>query len=1381
MSLGAAYIDVIAKTDKAKADLLELKKYGDRLGDIVLKVKLDTKAATDALRAFRKEAAKGVSTQLKLDVSQAVRAIRDLRAETRADFQSRLELDTRAAATKLAELRASNDLRLQLDTSAFNAGIDRSLRSAQSLLDTIREVSRRSQQIATNATGAAQPAAAGSGGGGGGASAATSVVAAALGARAAVNGQSEAVDRLNATLTRNVKVTDAAKGAATTYARVVTQESTALGKYLSESEQLLARIERLSRGTGTFSAVSRGAGLVVTRLVQELAGLAEKTRIANMELVRLGHDGAVALRETNTIAARAKSSIVDLGEGYLRAARAADGFGGRVDRATASLRESLAVAREAARVSIAPRNSGSAFLSDSAVGLLAADRATKDLRDTSVDAERVVARLARTFTGFGSAAVKAGGAAVSSIAEFGTANQRLLLAAAALPAAFYAIQASALAAAAGVSALALVGVSAIQSTTAVLDTLKGTIGSIGVKGLTDDLRAFSSETGVSLTALSGASAQLLALGFNGTAAEKRVKDLTAALGASGLTGAGLEKGLGTLVGSIQAIANSGKFDARGLGSITAILPSVNQRTVLANVAKDLGITTKAALKLNDAGKLTANQGLKALFETLNQTGKNGLDTLDKSVAQSFSKIKQQVLDSFAQPFLDAVPTIISAIQRLGGTLADIGKSDFVKQVADALPKFIDQIQQIIPPLTKAFGEILPSALATVRQLTGLFVELSNQLSSFFSAANDKTSGLREAAHGVAEVFRAAIDVIRPTFPIIGGIVSVAGSLLRILGDVAKFLIAIVEPINKIFGPAVQAAVSAVAFGFSKIADAADFLAGAASHIEHAFDSALLHVIGAIEGTVKAFRASAKFLHLPDFGASDVIAQLEAIKGTLASIPAVTTAQVVIDVTVDNRSTGDPFSPSVNGELPGSLVAEGNGGVAKASADAANAAAAAVIPTFTGAGNAAADAAKAAADKIKQARATLKAALASFAKDISSGDVGSIRTALSTLKTDVKAVASGAIESSLLTAISKARAALTAMAKDLAKINTQLAAAKAANAASQSDTLGFGSLTTIASGLDSIAQSAIAAKTALVDLSRVHIITPDSPALTNTLTPGTAGVAAHQASVQELETGLAARLAAVAAFQANLKKLAAKGLSADQVAAIAVEGVDKGSGLAATLADATAKQISDLNSQDSRLRGLAKSLGSFVADATTSAAEDAGKAVAVGIVAGITNQRGALLTAMRDLADALVAQIKKSLKIHSPSVRLGQEVGRHIIPGLLAPVIAGHGQIRDAMADVGDSLAAVSMPRFATPTLASLTAAADVAARSDLAGALRPPTPPRASSTGMSDRQHSELITALQSVAAGRVYNTPVTQNFHQSGHDPHAVANALSKAVNSLR
>ncbi len=131
------------------------------------------------------------------------------------------------------------------------------------------------------------------------------------------------------------------------------------------------------------------------------------------------------------------------------------------------------------------------------------------------------------------------------------------------------------------------------------------------------------------------------------------------------------------------------------------------------------------------------------------------------------------------------------------------------------------------------------------------------------------------------------------------------------------------------------------------------------------------------------------------------------------------------------------------------------------------------------------------------------------------------------------------------------------------------------------------------------------------------------------------------------------------FAKNIQNLSKRGLSKDLLQQLVDAGAADGGAMAASLAAASDATLKEFNNLQGQLNSSAATVGKVTADALYGA----GLKAAQGLVKGLQNQQAAIQKQMDKIADAMVARLKRALKIKSPS-RIMFDIGRFIPEGLV---------------------------------------------------------------------------------------------------------------------
>ncbi|MFI1767526.1 phage tail tape measure protein [Streptomyces sp. NPDC020800] len=192
------------------------------------------------------------------------------------------------------------------------------------------------------------------------------------------------------------------------------------------------------------------------------------------------------------------------------------------------------------------------------------------------------------------------------------------------------------------------------------------------------------------------------------------------------------------------------------------------------------------------------------------------------------------------------------------------------------------------------------------------------------------------------------------------------------------------------------------------------------------------------------------------------------------------------------------------------------------------------------------------------------------------------------------------------------------------------------------------------------------------------------------------------NVGDLISQAAAQQKTASNFVSLSKSLKARGASKDLLQALSDAG--PGSQLATILGakNVTTGDIAKLNKLMSSGNKLATSFGRDMADLMYDSGKDASK----GFLSGLKSQQKALEKQMGKLAKALVDQVKKALKIKSPSVVMRDEIGKNIVLGWVHGMDAHSHLVSGAAQRLADASTGITVRRRYVPTAARAGAGAD---------------------------------------------------------------------------
>jgi TP901 family phage tail tape measure protein len=156
-----------------------------------------------------------------------------------------------------------------------------------------------------------------------------------------------------------------------------------------------------------------------------------------------------------------------------------------------------------------------------------------------------------------------------------------------------------------------------------------------------------------------------------------------------------------------------------------------------------------------------------------------------------------------------------------------------------------------------------------------------------------------------------------------------------------------------------------------------------------------------------------------------------------------------------------------------------------------------------------------------------------------------------------------------------------------------------------------------------------------------------------------------------------RSASIKAFNDNLNKLRSEGLSQSMLQQLASAGVETGGALAAALSSATPAALSQINALDKQINTRSDAFGKTWAGQMYDAGIQAGQ----GVTKGLESQVDKLLAQVRRMAQRVVDELKRELRIKSPSQRMHDEVGAMIPAGIAAGMDANAHLVASAAARI----------------------------------------------------------------------------------------------------
>lgn len=164
------------------------------------------------------------------------------------------------------------------------------------------------------------------------------------------------------------------------------------------------------------------------------------------------------------------------------------------------------------------------------------------------------------------------------------------------------------------------------------------------------------------------------------------------------------------------------------------------------------------------------------------------------------------------------------------------------------------------------------------------------------------------------------------------------------------------------------------------------------------------------------------------------------------------------------------------------------------------------------------------------------------------------------------------------------------------------------------------------------------------------------------------------SATAIAAALKARLNRIRDFQADLARLASRGLDRNLIAQLVAGGPEQSGQLARTLAGSTREVLAEINATQAEIAKSATDLGQSTADLLF----DSGRAAGKGFLAGLKDQQVEIVKLMERIAKAVAETVKRTLKISSPS-KVFDQLGSDTLAGYLRGIDRLVPQVRRSLA------------------------------------------------------------------------------------------------------
>lgn len=308
---------------------------------------------------------------------------------------------------------------------------------------------------------------------------------------------------------------------------------------------------------------------------------------------------------------------------------------------------------------------------------------------------------------------------------------------------------------------------------------------ISTDQMIESLRTLAIQSGQSSGMLGNTARQFLALGFSGQSSLAILERFTRAAALTGATSQQMQLALN----GVAQIAAKGSLSMEELRrQIAENLPgAVSVSLVFERLAENLGITVEEARSLQEQGRITADQGIRALLEAIDrapgiQDAFNvRLGTMAGQIARLREQANQLVQDAFL-PLVQAIVPMLRSFTEGEGIVGRFGERfrEFSANIGTQLVAALRAILPTIPPLIDFFmrmAEVVAPIAADVAELGG---HIAQVMLPAMSAAARVVSVLTNQLGPLSQILRIIVAA-----SVINGFVRLGASLLTMGGVVGR--------------------------------------------------------------------------------------------------------------------------------------------------------------------------------------------------------------------------------------------------------------------------------------------------------------------------------------------------------------------------------------------------------------------------------------------------------------------------------------------------------------------------------------------------------------------------------------------------------------------
>lgn len=357
----------------------------------------------------------------------------------------------------------------------------------------------------------------------------------------------------------------------------------------------------------------------------------------------------------------------------------------------------------------------------------------------------------------------------------------------------------------GLSLIALQGLKTAASLEQVETAFGSLLGSVDKgKQTLEDLKAFAATTPFELTEITGAAQRFLAFNDAVKISDAQLIPFLTTLGnIASVTAAGAE-GIDRVTLALGQISSRGTVSLEDLQQIQEALPGFS---AVATIAAQMGMSTADTLDAISAGAISAEDGIRALLDGMNEfPGAAGaMEQQSKTLLGVFSTFKDTISQALAGAFAPVIPELKNSLAEITPILGEAA-SELAPVLGQGLSDIMKGIGPLIAPLTGILTSVLNAAMPLINLLAKLALPI-------FEALEPVIAALEPVLASLTEPLFELVTALTPIFPALG---SILVAVTAVIAPIAKLLGLIIGLLSE---KAIAPLVEFLAIGFMQLAEA----------------------------------------------------------------------------------------------------------------------------------------------------------------------------------------------------------------------------------------------------------------------------------------------------------------------------------------------------------------------------------------------------------------------------------------------------------------------------------------------------------------------------------------------------------------------------------